>query len=228
MALSEAAKTWFNRHGLEGFLRIAEAPPHEEPEKVALRIDLEEITEDVVRALIGLLEGGLYSIENPSTETLTEYFGEDALFREIASVLHEYGFMHPQPLAMPKNKARFIIATNQGEKVDWLVIIADSLRVANAIGWGWEEGLDRDDAVVNTFRTTSANHQSEEAGPTGRYNANQAIQVTTTPSQAYFRMDRGRIGTKRNRAPKELDGEGTRAVKEFGTKGEGKEPRWKQ
>ena len=28
MALSEAAKTWFNLHGLEGFLRIEEAPSH--------------------------------------------------------------------------------------------------------------------------------------------------------------------------------------------------------
>ena len=30
-----------------------------------MRIDLEEIMEDVVHALIGLAEGGLYSIENP-------------------------------------------------------------------------------------------------------------------------------------------------------------------
>ena len=84
MALSDAAKTRFNRHELKGLFRIVEAPSHEEPVKVTLWINLEEITEDVVRALIGLLEGGLYSIENPSTETLTEYFGEDALFREVA------------------------------------------------------------------------------------------------------------------------------------------------
>ena len=36
MALSKATKAWFNRNELEGFLRIAEAPPQEEPEKVAL------------------------------------------------------------------------------------------------------------------------------------------------------------------------------------------------
>ena len=34
MALSEAAKKWFKQHGLEGFLRIVEAPPHGEAEKV--------------------------------------------------------------------------------------------------------------------------------------------------------------------------------------------------
>ena len=73
MALPEEAKTWFSRHEPEGFLRIAKAPLNEESEKVSLRIDLDEITEDVVCALIGLPEGGLYSIENPSTKTLTEY-----------------------------------------------------------------------------------------------------------------------------------------------------------
>ena len=31
---------------------------------------------------------------------------------------------------MPKNRVRFIIATYKGVKVDWLVIIADSLRAA--------------------------------------------------------------------------------------------------
>ena len=34
MALSEVAKKWFKQHGLEGFLRIVEAPPHGEAEKV--------------------------------------------------------------------------------------------------------------------------------------------------------------------------------------------------
>ena len=36
MALSDATKTWFNRHGLESFFQIAEAPPHGELEKVTL------------------------------------------------------------------------------------------------------------------------------------------------------------------------------------------------
>ena len=44
-------------------------------------------------------------------------------------MLHEYGFVHPRLQAMPKNRARFIIATHQGERVDWPVTIADSLRV---------------------------------------------------------------------------------------------------
>ena len=82
MALSETAKKWFTQHGLEGFLRIAEAPPHEEVEKVAKKIDLEVITEEAIRALIGLPEGGIYSIENPSPETLTKFFREYSLARK--------------------------------------------------------------------------------------------------------------------------------------------------
>ena len=98
------------------------ARPHEELEKVALQIDLEEIIEPA---------GGLYSIENPSTKTLTEYFGEysiaskayetfgeDLLFWEVARVSIEYKFGHPHPLAMPKNRTSFIIATYEGVKVD--------------------------------------------------------------------------------------------------------------
>ena len=45
-------------------------------------------------------------------------------------MLHEYGFVHPRPPPMPKNKEGFIIATYEGVKVDWPVIIADCLQAA--------------------------------------------------------------------------------------------------
>ena len=141
MALSEISKKWFTQHGWEGFLRIPEAHRHEESEKIAKKINVEEIMENAIRALIGLPEGGIYSIENPSLEMLTKFFGEyslaskaywtqggeDALFQEVARVLHKYGFVHPQLPTMPKNRAGFIITTYEGMKVDWLIIIADSL-----------------------------------------------------------------------------------------------------
>ena len=132
MTLATATRDWLTKHGWEGFLRVADVPPYEEPEKVTSIIGLIEISEGTVQALVGLLAGGLYSIENPSIEILTEYFGEyslaskayrtqggeDPLFRKVARVLLEYGFVHPRPLAMPKNKAGFIIATFGGIKVD--------------------------------------------------------------------------------------------------------------
>ena len=56
--------------------------------------------------------------------------GEDALFREIARVLHEYGHVYSRPPSMPQNRAGLIIATYEGVKVDWPVLIADGLCAA--------------------------------------------------------------------------------------------------
>ena len=67
---------------------------------------------------------GEYSIGSKAYRTQG---GENTLFQEVARVLHKCGFAHPSPSTMPKNKAAFIIATYQEVKVDWLVIIADSL-----------------------------------------------------------------------------------------------------
>ena len=109
MAFLEAAKKWLKQYGLEGFLRIVEAPLHREAEKVVKDIGTEVITEEAIRALTGLLEGSIFTIDNPTPEQLTKYFGEyslarkayrtqgreDALFREIARVLHEHGHVYP-------------------------------------------------------------------------------------------------------------------------------------
>ena len=73
MALSKTAKKWLTQNRVESFLWVVKASPDEELEKVAQKIDLEEITEDAIRAVIGLPEGGLFSIENPSPETLTKF-----------------------------------------------------------------------------------------------------------------------------------------------------------
>ena len=77
--LSEAAKKWLRQHGLEGFLTIMEAPPHKEADKVIKEIDTEVITEEAIRALTGLPEGGIFQIDNPTSEQLIKYFGEYSL-----------------------------------------------------------------------------------------------------------------------------------------------------
>ena len=146
MAPSEEAKQWLTEHGLEGFLRIADAPPHDEPEQAAKTIDLSEITEGAVQALTGLQAGGMQSVECPSNEILFEYFGEyslsskayrtqggqNLLFGEVARVLMEYGFVHPRPPAIPKYRAGFVIAAYEGLRVDWLHFITEGLK--DAIG----------------------------------------------------------------------------------------------
>ena len=69
MALSDEGKQWLTEHGLEGFLRIADAPPHDEPKHVTATINLSEITEGTVQALIGLQAEGLQSVNAPPTRS---------------------------------------------------------------------------------------------------------------------------------------------------------------
>ena len=57
-------------------MRIADAPPHAEPEQAATTIDLSEVTEGAVQTLTGIKSDGLRSIENPSNQILFEYFSE--------------------------------------------------------------------------------------------------------------------------------------------------------
>ena len=142
MALSEEARQWMIENGLEGLLRIADAPPHAEPEQATTTIDLSKVTEGAMQALTGLKAGGLRFIENPSNQILFEYFGEysisskayrtqggqNLLFGEVARAMMEYGFVHPRPPAIPKYQAGFVIAAYEGLQVDWLHFITEGLK----------------------------------------------------------------------------------------------------
>ena len=63
---------------------------------------------------------------------------------------------------MSKNRAGFIIATFEGLKVNWPVIVADSIKV--------EIQSVVDGIVANPIGTPNTSYQIEEAGPTGGYN----------------------------------------------------------
>ena len=78
-ALSEARKKWLRQHGLDGVLTIMETPQHWEAEKIVKEINTELITDEANRSLIGLPEGGIFTIENPTLEHLRKYFGEYSL-----------------------------------------------------------------------------------------------------------------------------------------------------
>ena len=127
MALSTATREWFSKNNLDGFLQIVDAPPHEEPEKVAPTIDLEEITEGTIQALTGLPPGELRSRKAYQTQGC-----EDPLFREVTHVLLEYVFVHSRPPAIQKYRAGFVIAAYEGLKVDWVTIITECLKSAIA------------------------------------------------------------------------------------------------
>ena len=138
----DETKQWITEHGLEGFLRIADAPPHDEPKHVTATINLSEITEGTVQALTGLHAGGLQLVQCPSNKIMFDNFGEyslsskayrtrggqDLLFREVARVLLEYGFVHSRPPAITNYRAGFVIATYEGLKIDWLYFITEGLK----------------------------------------------------------------------------------------------------
>ena len=144
MVLSDEARKWLTENGLGGLLRIADAPPHKEPEQAAATVDLSEVTEGAVQALTGISEGGLQTIELPSSQILSEYFGEyslsskayrtqggeDQLFGEVARALMDYGFVNPRPPAIAKYRAAIVIAAYEGLQMDWLYFITEGLKEA--------------------------------------------------------------------------------------------------
>ena len=65
MVFSTKAKDWLTKHGLEGFIWVAKAPPHMKLEKVATTINTEGISKVTVQATIDLPSGGLHLIETP-------------------------------------------------------------------------------------------------------------------------------------------------------------------
>ena len=126
----------------------------------------------------------------------------------MARVLLEYGFVHPRPLAMPKNRAGFIIATLEGLNVDWSVIVADSLRTAIAAVMDNNESLGRISTMAYGATTTNTRPQTEEIGTVGDH-AKQAIETATTPGQTSPKwIVWGSIPTDRisSRAPERSDG----------------------
>ena len=187
------------------------------------KIDIEVITEETIRALIELPKGGIYSIESPSPEMLTKFLGEyshgskayrtqggeDALFCEAACVLHEYGFVHPRPSAIPKNKIGFIVARYEGVNVDWPVI-SRLFTSGHIISGEWQESVDSSGSVAHPLGTTGADIKGKEMRPNGRYNAQQALDAATTPCQAHSQLDRGRFITERKGTTKleAVDGDG--------------------
>ena len=53
--------------------------------------------------------------------------GEDEFFDEVTKFLLKVGFVSPRFYCMPKKRARFIIATYEGEVFDWGLLSAEAL-----------------------------------------------------------------------------------------------------
>ena len=56
---------------------------------------------------------------SPSAKAYKTEGGEDKLFQEVAKFLLEVAFVSPRFYCMPKQRAAFIIATYEGDTIDW-------------------------------------------------------------------------------------------------------------
>ena len=65
MELSTKLKEWLQKHGLEGFIWVVEAPPHPDVQEVAKKLNVDTITNATIRKMLGLSGSGERHIEIP-------------------------------------------------------------------------------------------------------------------------------------------------------------------
>ena len=140
--ISPALRRWLHDKGLEGYIRVAESPPHPNAQDVARKLNIDIITNANMRKKLGLSGSDERHFEIPLTGILERYFGEystsakayktwevpNPFFREVAKFLLEVGCVHTNAYGMPKQKAGIVIATFQGQAIDWGVITGPTLR----------------------------------------------------------------------------------------------------
>ena len=142
ITISAALPRWLLEKGFEGYIRVAEAPPHPEALDMAKKLNAHTIMNATVRQKLGLSGVGEKHFEIAPAETLAKYFGEysttakayrtkeirNAFFRKVAKSLLEVGCVPINGYGMPKKKAGIIIETVEGKAVDWGIITRPTLR----------------------------------------------------------------------------------------------------
>ena len=140
--ISTALRRWLLEKGLEGYIKVAEAPPHPDAFNIARKLNVDTVTNDMVLQKLGLSGLGEKQFDIAPAETLRKYFAEysltakayrtreipNAFFREVAKFLLEVGCVHVNAYGMPKQKAGVVIETFEGKAVDWGVITGPTLR----------------------------------------------------------------------------------------------------
>ena len=140
--ISAALRRWLLEKGLDGYIKVAEAPPHPDAFNIAQKLNVDTITNTMVRQKLGLSGLGEKQFDIAPAETLRKYFAEysltakayrtkeipNAFFREVAKFLLEVGCVHVNAYGMPKQKAGVVIETFEGKAVDWGVITGPALR----------------------------------------------------------------------------------------------------
>ena len=140
--ITTALRNWLTENGLQGFIQVAEAPPHPNATEIASRINIETITDSMLRKKLNLDSTGERQLEMVPSHILERYYGKyslsakafrtkdipDPFFRDVAKFLLEVGCVHVNAYGMPKHKAGVVLATYEGTKVDWGTVAGAALR----------------------------------------------------------------------------------------------------
>ena len=140
--ITTALRNWLTENGLQGFIQVVEAPPHPNATEIAFRLNIESITDSMIRKKLDLDSTDERQLEMVLSHILERYYGKysfsakafqtrdipDPFFRDVVKFLLEVGCVHVNGYGMPKHKARVVLAAYEGTKVDWGTVAGAALR----------------------------------------------------------------------------------------------------
>ena len=108
LIITSAIRKWLTVPGLKGFIQVAEAPAHPNAFEMASKLNIDTLTNSIVRRKLGLNNTSERHFDIFSTEVLERYYGEysqsakayktrdipDPFFRDIVKFLLEAGCIH--------------------------------------------------------------------------------------------------------------------------------------
>ena len=126
---------------LSGYLRVLAMDPWADVEAILATINVEEITEEAIRAYLDLPEGGFKDVEILTHERITAYYGDFSttsqtyktlgvqsdLLKEFSVLFMTVGFLHLNVNAMPRGKGNYLVVEFKGQRIDWAEWMAESI-----------------------------------------------------------------------------------------------------
>ena len=123
-------------------ITTAPAPPHPNATEIASKLNIETITNSMLRKKLSLDNTDERQLEMVPSDILERYYSKyslsvkafrtrdipDPFFRDVANFLLEVGCVHVNGYGMPKHKARVMLTMYKGTKVDWGTVVRAALR----------------------------------------------------------------------------------------------------
>ena len=80
LEVSEYIRTWLQRYGMGGYLRVIDAPHHPEAQEIVRQLHPDTITNNLIHSALGLQHSGEHDVEIPPHTILKDYFGLYSVF----------------------------------------------------------------------------------------------------------------------------------------------------